>query len=88
MNACRMCGHQIAPSARACPNCGASDPNIGDFRLKAVAVAILCFVVAALFFFLATANTGAWKIGLFSVALIFAGSTVLGLYHSVIGKDV
>jgi uncharacterized OB-fold protein len=82
-----MCGHPIAPSAKACPNCGASDPNIGEFRAKTAVAAVFGFAVAAALFIAAAANKGAWKAGLIIASLMFAGGAVWGLYHGITGKD-
>ena len=87
MNACRMCGHPIAPSAKACPNCGASSPNIGDYRAKTVGSVIGALIVAALLFMAAGSNTGGWKIGLTVAALAFIGGGVYGAYLGMTGKD-
>jgi uncharacterized protein (DUF983 family) len=82
-----MCGHPIAPSAKACPNCGASAPNIGDYRAKTVVGAIFAFAIAAALFIAAGANTGGWKTGLILVSLMFIAGGLRGLYLGVIGKD-
>jgi RNA polymerase subunit RPABC4/transcription elongation factor Spt4 len=87
MNACRMCGHEIAPSAKACPNCGASDPNIGDFRGKTIVGAAFAFAIAAALFIAAAGNSGGWKTALTLASLVFVGGGVYGLYHGATGKD-
>jgi len=87
MNACRMCGHEIAPSAKACPKCGASDPNIGDFRAKTIVGAAFAFAIAAALFIAAAGNSGGWKTALTLASLVFVGGGVYGLYHGATGKD-
>ena len=88
MNTCRMCHQPVAPSAKACPTCGASDPNIGDFRTKTIIQVGFCFLVAAVCFTIAKANTGGWKAGFLIASFLFIGAGFLGLRHSVTGKDV
>src|SRR5437762_1442482 len=86
MNACRMCGQPVAPSAKACPHCGAASPNIGDYRVKTIISALFAVAVAALLFTSASGNTGGWKVGLTIAALFFLCAAAYGLYLGATGK--
>lgn len=49
---CRACGEQVAASAKTCPHCGASDPEVSEFVANwAFSIIAVVVVLAVLGFF-------------------------------------
>ena len=86
---CRMCDKEVAPSAKACPHCGAKHPNITSFRARGLLGIVACAFASVVFistaFSQGTDGTEKW---VFLIGgLFFVGGVIYGVTELLSGKD-